>query len=61
VTPVEGVSELFEEEGKPLLAKNELIFPSDEFTKNCSTQVNPPGDQADVDEVTEAFEDIVSG
>ena len=61
VTPVEGVADVFKEQGKPLLAKNQLIFPSDQFTQNCTSQVNPPGEQADVDEVTGAFEDIVSG
>jgi spermidine/putrescine transport system substrate-binding protein len=35
VTPVEGVKEVFEERD-PALAKNQLIFPSASFTKNCS-------------------------
>src|SRR3954453_2971995 len=37
VTPVEGVKQIFEKR-EPELAKNELIFPSAKFTKNCFTQ-----------------------
>ena len=41
VTPVDGVQEIFEKEGNPN-AENPLIFPDEEFTKDCTTQVNPP-------------------
>jgi|SRR5215218_256783 len=56
VTPVAGVDEVL-----PKLADNELIFPDDEFTKNCSTQPDPPGSKEDQQEVTEAFQDMITG
>jgi spermidine/putrescine transport system substrate-binding protein len=59
VTPVDGVKEIFEQEGDKALAKDPLIFPSDEFTKNCSAQVNPPVESTE--EITRAFEDVISG
>jgi spermidine/putrescine transport system substrate-binding protein len=60
VTPVDGVKEIFEksEADKPL-AKDPLIFPSDEFTADCTAQVNPPVESAE--QITEEFEDVVSG
>ena len=36
-TPVEGVREVFEKQGSDL-ADNDLIFPSEDFVENCSTQ-----------------------
>jgi spermidine/putrescine transport system substrate-binding protein len=60
VTPVAGVKEIFEEED-PELAENQLIFPSEEFIKDCVAYTDPPGDQADQDEVTEAWQEVVSG
>jgi spermidine/putrescine transport system substrate-binding protein len=60
VSPVDGVQEILEDQD-PKIAGNELIFPSEEFTADCTTQINPPGDEEDVQEVTEAFEDVVSG
>jgi spermidine/putrescine transport system substrate-binding protein len=59
VTPVDGVKEIFEKEGDKDLAKDPLIFPSEEFTKNCSAQVNPPVESTE--EITRAFEDVISG
>ena len=56
VTPVQGVDKVL-----PALADDQLVFPTDEFTANCSTQPNPPGDDADVQEVTSAFQDVVTG
>ena len=53
VSPVEGVKELV----KPELAKDPLVFPSEEFQKNCSTQVTPP----DVDKVTKAWAEALTG
>jgi spermidine/putrescine transport system substrate-binding protein len=60
VTPVDGVKEIFEKSktDKPL-AKDPLIFPSDEFTADCTAQVNPPVESAE--QITEEFEDVVSG
>ncbi len=60
VTPVKGVQEILAERD-PELAGNQLIFPDEEFTSECSTQVNPPGEPVDVQEVTEAFEDVITG
>ena len=56
VTPVQGVDKVL-----PALADDQLVFPTEEFTANCSTQPNPPGDDADVQEVTSAFQDVVTG
>jgi spermidine/putrescine transport system substrate-binding protein len=56
VSPVEGVEAV-----NPALAEDQLVNPSDEFTADCTTQPNPPGDDADVQEVTSAFEDVVTG
>lgn len=53
VSPVSGVKELV----KPELAKDPLVFPSEEFQKNCSTQVSPP----DVDAVSAAWAEALTG
>lgn len=58
VTPVAGVQELFQKEGNKQ-AENPLIFPDDEFTSKCTTQLNPPVESTE--EITSEFEDIVSG
>jgi spermidine/putrescine transport system substrate-binding protein len=56
VSPVKGVDEV-----NPALAEDELVNPSAEFTADCSTQPNPPGEEADVAEVRSAFQDVVTG
>jgi spermidine/putrescine transport system substrate-binding protein len=56
VSPVEGVKELFEN-SDPSLAKDPLVFPSEEFQKNCSTQDSPP----DVEQVSAAWAEAVTG
>jgi spermidine/putrescine transport system substrate-binding protein len=60
VTPVSGVQEILRQRD-PELAENQLIFPSAEFTKNCSTQTDPPGGAEGVQQVTEAFQDVITG
>ena len=60
VTPVAGVKEILEKED-PELAKSQLIFPSENFIKDCVPYIDPPGDQAAQDEVNEAWQDVVSG
>ena len=40
-TPVKGVKEIFERTD-PALAKSKLIFPTEQYQKNCSTQPDPP-------------------
>ncbi len=61
VTPVTGVKEIFQQQGKTALADNPLIFPSEQFTADCTTQPNPPGSAEDRQEVTEAFQDVITG
>ncbi len=53
VSPVEGVKDLV----PPQLASDPLVFPSPQFQENCSTQDSPP----DVEKVSEAWADTVSG
>ena len=60
VTPVDGVREILEKRD-PALAKNPLIFPDDEFVADCYPFQEPPGDDADVQEVEEAWQEVVSG
>ncbi|HTU14244.1 MAG TPA: spermidine/putrescine ABC transporter substrate-binding protein [Solirubrobacterales bacterium] len=60
VSPVSGVKEILEKED-PSIANNDLIFPSEEFTANCFAQVSPPGDEADVKQVEQAFQDVITG
>lgn len=60
VTPVAGVQELLAERD-PELAESDLIFPDEQFLTPCTPQPEPPGDDADVQEVTEAFQEVISG
>jgi spermidine/putrescine transport system substrate-binding protein len=59
VTPVNGVQEVLAQKD-PESADNQLIFPDEEFTRNCVPQPDPPGSQADKDEVTAAFQEVVT-
>jgi spermidine/putrescine transport system substrate-binding protein len=58
-TPVEGVKEVYEQQGEDELANNELIFPTEEFTADCSTQ--PSLEDVDEPEIEEAWAQLVSG
>jgi spermidine/putrescine transport system substrate-binding protein len=60
ISPVSGVKEVLEKKD-PALANNDLIFPSEEFTENCFAQVSPPGDEAEVQEVEQAFQNVITG
>jgi len=60
VTPVAGVREILAERD-PKLAEDPLIFPDAEFTADCVPFTEPPGDDQDVQDVTEAFQEVVSG
>jgi len=60
VTPVAGVQEILRERD-PALAGSDLIFPDEQFLESCDAQPEPPGDEADVQEVTEAFQEVISG
>jgi spermidine/putrescine transport system substrate-binding protein len=56
VTPVQGVKEILRKRD-PELAKSELIFPSREYTRNCSFEPVLGGEQGQT--VTEAFEQAI--
>ena len=58
VTPVAGVKEILKKRD-PELARNQLIFPSQEYTKDCTFE--PVLDGPLGEKVTEAFADVVSG
>ncbi len=58
VTPVEGVKEILEERD-PELARNQLIFPTEQYTKDCTFE--PVLDGPLGMKVTEAFADVVNG
>jgi spermidine/putrescine transport system substrate-binding protein len=58
VTPVDGVQQIFEK-SEPELAKNQLIFPSESFTKNCSIQ--PTLSPEEEPKVTQAFDAVLNG
>lgn len=56
ISPVEGVKEILEKEGSDL-AKSEIVFPTDAFTRNCTGQNTPP----DLDQVNEAWQEVITG
>jgi spermidine/putrescine transport system substrate-binding protein len=56
VSPVAGVKEILVERD-PKIANNQLIFPDEKFTEDCTIQVSPEDEQT----VTEAFESVLSG
>jgi spermidine/putrescine transport system substrate-binding protein len=58
VTPVAGVKEILEKRD-PALARNQLIFPSEEFTENCTFEPVLDGELGE--QVTEAFEQVIVG
>ncbi|HVY78885.1 MAG TPA: spermidine/putrescine ABC transporter substrate-binding protein [Solirubrobacterales bacterium] len=58
VTPVEGVKPILEKR-EPELAKNPLIFPSAQFTKDCFTQ--PKLTIEETENITRAFDAVLNG
>jgi spermidine/putrescine transport system substrate-binding protein len=58
VSPVEGVKPILLKE-EPEIAKNQLIFPSKSFTKNCSIQPSPSGELEQ--NVNRAFNAVLNG
>ncbi|MDP9189823.1 MAG: extracellular solute-binding protein, partial [Actinomycetota bacterium] len=58
VTPVSGVKEILRERD-PALARNELIFPSAEYTADCTFEPVLGGEQGA--EITEAYEGVLTG
>ena len=57
VTPVDGVQDIFRTTN-PDLVNDPLIFPTEEFTKKCSTQPNLTGQEEQT--VTRAFEGVLN-
>ena len=60
ISPVEGVRPILEKKD-PALAENELIFPSEEFTADCSSVDSPPGSPEDVRDVERAWQAVLAG
>jgi spermidine/putrescine transport system substrate-binding protein len=60
VTPVAGTQEVLEKQASDA-AKSELVFPTDQFTADCSSVAGPPGDPEEVEEVEQAFQDVLTG
>jgi spermidine/putrescine transport system substrate-binding protein len=58
VTPVEGVKEVLQAKD-PKLANNQLIFPDEKFTADCTPQAIP--DPSFEDAVTERYQTVVTG
>ncbi|MDQ3758597.1 MAG: spermidine/putrescine ABC transporter substrate-binding protein [Actinomycetota bacterium] len=58
VTPVAGTQEVLEKQGSEA-AESDLVFPSEEFTSECSTQPNPPAEGEE--EIERAFQEILAG
>jgi spermidine/putrescine transport system substrate-binding protein len=56
ISPVEGVKELLEGRESEL-AESELVFPTAEFTANCTDQDSPP----DLEPVNEAWQEVITG
>jgi spermidine/putrescine transport system substrate-binding protein len=56
ISPVQGVKELLEKRGSEL-AQSEIVFPTEEFTRNCTGQNTPP----DLERVNEAWQDVLTG
>jgi spermidine/putrescine transport system substrate-binding protein len=56
VSPVDGVQDLLKKTN-PELANDPLVFPTEEFQRNCSSQVSPP----DVQSVNEAWQAVITG
>jgi spermidine/putrescine transport system substrate-binding protein len=58
VSPVEGTKEVLLNE-EPEIAKNQLIFPSKSFTKNCTIQPSPTGEEEQ--NLNRAFNAVLNG
>jgi len=58
VSPVENVKPILLKE-EPEVAKNQLIFPSKSFTKNCTIQPSPTGEEEQ--NLNRAFNAVVNG
>jgi spermidine/putrescine transport system substrate-binding protein len=56
ISPVQGVKDLLDKRGSEL-AKSEIVFPTEQFTRNCTGQNTPP----DLERVNEAWQDVLTG
>jgi spermidine/putrescine transport system substrate-binding protein len=56
VSPVVGVQDILKK-SNPELAKDPLVFPSAEFTKNCFDQDSPPH----IEPINEAWQEVITG
>jgi spermidine/putrescine transport system substrate-binding protein len=56
ISPVDGVKDILAKRD-PSYGKNQLIFPSADFTKDCTDQDSPP----DIEPVNEAWQEVITG
>jgi len=56
ISPVQGVKPILEKQGSDL-AKSQIVFPTDQFTRNCTGQNTPP----ELDRVNEAWQNVLTG
>lgn len=56
ISPVQGVKEILEKEGSEL-AESEIVFPTEDFTRNCTGQNTPP----ELERVNEAWQNVLTG
>ena len=60
VTPVDGVQPILAKKD-PELGRDPLIFPTAASLKGCSGDPDPPGSAKDQQDITEAFQNVVTG
>jgi spermidine/putrescine transport system substrate-binding protein len=60
VTPVSGVQPILAKKD-PAVAKNPLIFPPPSLLAPCSADPNPPGSAKDQQDITEQFQQVITG
>jgi spermidine/putrescine transport system substrate-binding protein len=61
-TPVKGVQEIFQKSSDPAIRKlgsSQLIFPTPQYQKNCSTQPSPP--KLQTSDIEQDFESLQTG
>jgi spermidine/putrescine transport system substrate-binding protein len=56
ISPVDGVKPILEKRGSEL-AESPIVFPTDEFTRDCTGQITPP----EFDQVNEAWQNVLTG
>ena len=58
LAPVDGVQEILEKQGSPAADSN-LVFPTEEYTADCTAQPDPPEDEAE--EIEQEFQNLITG